>query len=145
MKFKGTLASFILTIPLLLHYLGFDGPAMFLALIAEFPLAIPLERMFAGIFGRGNYAIVAATEFISLLAFFIIALWSFYRIARNRIKKGQKINFGRHLVFLIASFFVIHPLFFTAWAFLNAQHAGDGQFIFGVFTTYPTVQFVFYF
>lgn len=113
----------------------------FVPVLTMMPVGVPLEQLYKILFPDSGYGTVATGVLITLVLLFLIATIAFI----DRIEKTTVFVMGWVWGYFIAQLFIIHPLVFYIWATVNAEKAGDGQFIFGIFETFPvsSVMFVF--
>ncbi len=107
------------------------------ALITMVPTSLPLEYLFGPVLGIDNYALVALFTTVVIFGLYMAATFGFRAIYLDRKKNGKSLSSGIIFAYFFVITFLLHPLFFEIWAFMNADSSGDGQFLFGLFSTLP--------
>lgn len=141
-KYFGTIAGLCFGLPGLLSgaITAFDFFS-FIALLVYLPLGLPLEIIGTNLFT--DYATSAFfASFMLLIIFATSSYFYFSRLVADRDQNGHFYPvrfwgyFGLQLI-------VIHPLVFQFWGMAHAGSAGDGQFFFGVFESFPASSLIF--
>lgn len=135
-KYIGTIVGFGLTIPGLLSLTsGFSIIFSVFSILFYFPIALPLELLGSRLFN--NYALTALLVLMVLTTAFGISSFYFFKSLIRDRNERKSVNLFKFWGYIILQLFIIHPLFFYIWALINSNHAGDGQFMFGIFETFP--------
>jgi len=112
-------------------------------ILSNLPIGLPLELIFSKIFNNANYRANAIGVTLSLFSIFLVVGFYYIKQIQEDKKAGNRYNKKKLIFFFIIQFFIIHPLLFYIWAAINAHHANDGQFVFGIVATFPISSFIF--
>jgi hypothetical protein len=96
---------------------------------------LPLELL--GMRLSNSYALSALLVILVLTSSFGISSFYYFRSLIRDRNESKPVNLFKFWGYIILQLFIIHPLFFYIWALINSNHAGDGQFMFGIFETFP--------
>jgi hypothetical protein len=135
-KYAATIIGIIISIPGILMLMD-SGVAFFISIpiFSMLPLGLPLEILGQKIFE--DYRYTAILEILLLAIVFLFSSYLFLKALIRHRARHHRLNKGLLLGYFCLQLLVVHPLAFYIWAYGNAENAGDGQFIFGLFGTFP--------
>lgn len=135
-RYIGTIVGLGFAIPGLLALVSVDMAVfMFIPILCSLPIALPLELIGSELFD--DYAMSALFVLFGLtIASGLSSYYFFKHLIKDR-QAHKPLNMLRFCGYFGFQLIILHPLIFFVWAFDNSGSSGDGQFIFGVFETFP--------
>ena len=107
------------------------------------PVSIIFESIFLHLFEDSPYKVIGSLTLLSILALAIAVSVFYFRRVSKQSRSAEPFDITTFVVFLVVQMFIVHPLVFYFQTSSDWSRASDGQFIFGVFGSFPVSSLAF--